>query len=61
MVQGKQAGEDLLRGQRVGPAIGGEDGAVEGLVGVFEPGALASGAQGNVAVWRPWCRRLLSY
>ena len=38
MVQGEETGEDLLGGERVGPAVGGEDGLVEGAVGVVEPG-----------------------
>ena len=38
MVQGEEAGEDFFLGEVGGPAVGGEDGFVEGLVGVGEPG-----------------------
>ena len=38
MVEGEEAGEDLLvgdsEGQGIGPAVGGEDGGVEGTVSV---------------------------
>ena len=40
MVEGEEVREDLLGGEGVGsgPAVGGEDGFVEGAVGVREPG-----------------------
>ena len=40
MVEGEEVGEDLLGGEGfgIGPAVGGEDGLVEGAVGVAEPG-----------------------
>ncbi len=37
VVQGEEVGEDLLGGEGGGPAVGGEDGLVEGSVGVDEP------------------------
>ena len=37
MVEGEEAGEDFVAGEVGGPAIGGEDGSVEGAVGVREP------------------------
>src|SRR5438270_699286 len=37
MVQGEKVGEDLFAGEAGGPAVGGEDGFVEGAVGVGEP------------------------
>ena len=37
MVEGEEAGEDFLVGEVRGPAVGGEDGFVEGAVGVREP------------------------
>ncbi len=45
VVQGEQASEDFVFGQRPGPAVGGEDRLVERAMGVFEPGAFAGGAQ----------------
>lgn len=45
MVEGEEAGEDFLGGEVGGPVVGGENGLVEGAVGVGEPGgALASRA-----------------
>ena len=38
MVEGEEMGEYLLGGEVGGPAVGGEDGFVEGAVGVGEPG-----------------------
>ena len=41
MIEGEEAGEDVLFGEVGGifrPAVGGEDGAVEGAVSVGEPG-----------------------
>ena len=37
-VEGEEAFEDLLVGDVVGPAVGVEDGGVEGAVEVVEPG-----------------------
>src|SRR5664280_2907524 len=37
-VEGKEGGEERLAGQVVGPAVGGEDGAVHGGVCMLEPG-----------------------
>jgi hypothetical protein len=37
VIQGEQVGEDLLGGEVGGPTVGGEDGFVEGAVGVGEP------------------------
>jgi len=45
VVEGEEVAEDLLGGQVGWPAVGGKDGLVEGAVGVFQPGALAGGAQ----------------
>ena len=50
VVEGEEVGEDLLGGEGLtikfqGPAVGGEDGLVEGAVGVFQPGAFAGGAE----------------
>ena len=38
VIEGEEVGEDLLGGEVGGPAVGGEDGFVEGAVGVGEPG-----------------------
>jgi hypothetical protein len=43
MIEGEEAGEDVLGGEGLssncqGPAVGGEDGFVQGAVGVGEPG-----------------------
>ena len=45
VVEGEEVGEDLLSGEVGGPAVGCEDGFVEGAVGVFQPGAVAGGAE----------------
>ena len=37
VVEGEEVGEDLLGGEVGGPAVGGEDGFVEGAMGVGEP------------------------
>ncbi len=34
MIEFEEAGEDFVASEAVRPAVGGEDGAVEGLVGV---------------------------
>ena len=41
MIQGQEAGEDFVFSEVGGPTVGGEDGFVEGAMGVGEPlGAL---------------------
>jgi len=45
VVEGEEVGEDLLGGEGGWPAVGGEDGQVEGAVGVFQPCAFACGAE----------------
>jgi hypothetical protein len=45
VVEGEEVGEDLLGGEVGWPAVGCEDGFVEGAVGAFEPGALSGGAE----------------
>jgi hypothetical protein len=40
VVEGEEVGEDLLGGEVGRPAVGGEDGFVEGAVGVFQPGGV---------------------
>jgi hypothetical protein len=57
VVEGQEAGEDLLGGEGVGPGVGGEDGLVEGAVGVVEPGGalvveVGEGALFEVFFWR---------
>ena len=44
MVEGQEAGEDFLVGKVGGPAVGGEDGVVEGAVGIGQPFHFAFGA-----------------
>jgi hypothetical protein len=45
VVQGEEAGQDLLGGEVSGPAVGGEHGLVEGAMSVFQPGAFAGGTE----------------
>ena len=44
VIQGQEAGQDFFFREGGGPSVGGEDGLVEGAMGVVEPGALAFGA-----------------
>jgi hypothetical protein len=45
VVEGEEVAEYLLSGEVGGPAVGAEDGIVEGAVGVFQPGAFSCGAE----------------
>src|SRR6185437_17134988 len=56
VIEGEEAFEDLGVGEGGGPAVGGEDGFVEGAVGVGEPGGafiveVGEGALFEVGFW----------
>ena len=55
MVEGEETGEYLLGGEVGGPAVGGEDGFVEGAVGVGEPGGTLVVEVGEGAFFQVGC------
>ena len=52
VVELEEPGEDFFTGERVGPAVGGEDSAVKGFVGVGEPGGTLIIEVGEGAVFQ---------